>query len=76
MIWLWLFLAVSFGGIMGFGICALLSKNKQEPLDVTTVVCWITSRILPDDTMDEIVRRVYDGKRTIHKNPIRKKVAG
>ena len=83
--WIWIYAAAVVGGIGGFFLCAILSANnlalnwgKEQvpgPLSLSEIVEWLRCQVLKDYFMREIVRLVYDGKRTIHKNPIRKKPA-
>ena len=85
MSYLWIYVAFVVGGAVGFFLCAILSANNlalnwgKERIIIyhlDGVVSWITKGGGDiDRTMREIVRRVYDGKRTIHKNPIGKKPA-
>jgi hypothetical protein len=58
----------------------IMHKSEQETreaLSIFGIADWIKGQRgenAPDEFMKAIVRRVYDGKRTVHKNPIRTKV--
>ena len=74
--YLWIYVAVVVGAVIGFGVRHFIGPNKKEvPFNTLTVVDWILCQPFYSHLMDDIVRLVYDGKRTIHKNPIRKKPA-
>ena len=77
--YLWFYFAAVVGGIMGFGVCALLNASKdKEVFTVENIVKWLTCSLdstVMDKTIDLIVRRVYDGTRSVHRKsgPRRKK---
>lgn len=75
--WIWIYIALIVGGIGGFFLRALLSASKNHPINADDVMMWIsTQNISERERMAYlIVRLVYSAKRTIHKNPIRKKPA-
>jgi len=81
-----IYVAFIVGGAVGFFLCAILGannlalnwgKNRTIIYHLDGVVSWITKGGGDTDrTMREIVRRVYNGNRAIHKNPgPRKKAA-
>lgn len=72
--WIWIYVALVAGGVGGFFLCAILNAKKDRGIfTVDNVVKWL--KTCPDKGIYLIVRWVYDSKRTIHKNPIRKKPA-
>ena len=75
--YLWYCIAVVGGAVIGFFVCALLNASKDRAVfTVDNVVKWLMCQMDEND-MDKklylIVRKVYGGKRHIHKN--REKVA-
>ncbi len=74
--YLFLYIAVAIGFASGFFLCTLLkASHDKKVFTVDNVVKWLKVNPDMDKAIYLIVRRVYEGKRTIHKNPIRKKVA-
>jgi hypothetical protein len=73
--WLWIYIAVSVGTIIGFGICSLLQMNKGRTVDYSLSIASISDWILAGETdllMRSIINRVYTGEKHLAWNPGKK----